>query len=345
MIREVAMRVVISSGHGKYVRGAEGPKPWGLDEVDEARHVVEVVADTLVEDGVEVTTFHDDTSRDQNTNLNTIVNFHNAQGPHDLDVSVHFNSAEFNGSNQTSNPVGTEVFYESSAGKEYAKDVVDAIAAAGHLINRGAKEGDLFFTSNTAEVAILIEVCFVNSSADAGLYREHFHDICDAIAKAIAGDEEVERPEPPGTRPPIEPPPSGALLHVVGRCSWFGGPNDTGVDTDEGLAFFYELEDAPHLFLSKQPPGTTGLARRLDPDTNYIACRWDYSAIPKDMLRDQTRKALVRAKGREVLCYPGDWGPHENTGRVCDLSPAAMSALDVSTDDEVEVIYPAPQEE
>ena len=28
------------SGHGKYIRGAEGPEPWGLDEVDEARKVV-----------------------------------------------------------------------------------------------------------------------------------------------------------------------------------------------------------------------------------------------------------------------------------------------------------------
>ena len=36
-------RVVISSGHGKYVRGASGV----LDEVDEARRVVEHVADEL----------------------------------------------------------------------------------------------------------------------------------------------------------------------------------------------------------------------------------------------------------------------------------------------------------
>ena len=35
------MKVVISSGHGLKIRGAAGPSPWGLDEVNEARKVVE----------------------------------------------------------------------------------------------------------------------------------------------------------------------------------------------------------------------------------------------------------------------------------------------------------------
>ena len=35
-------------------------------------------------------------------------------------------------------------------------------------------------------------------------------------------------------------------------------------------------------------------------------------------------------------------GPHETTGRVADISPGLMEALDIETDDEVEVIYPAP---
>ena len=42
------MKIVISSGHGKYVRGASGY----LDEVDEARRVVEKVADDLRAKGV-----------------------------------------------------------------------------------------------------------------------------------------------------------------------------------------------------------------------------------------------------------------------------------------------------
>ena len=54
-------RVCISSGHSLKVRGASGM----LDEVDEARRVVEHVADELGAMGVEVMIFHDDTSQRQ----------------------------------------------------------------------------------------------------------------------------------------------------------------------------------------------------------------------------------------------------------------------------------------
>src|SRR6478736_3583346 len=67
-----------------------------------------------------------------------------------------------------------------------------------------------------------------------------------------------------------------AMTRLSGKVSWFGGPADTGVSPDEGLAFIYDVEDAPYLFLAEQPPDTTGLARRLNPETYYIACRWDY---------------------------------------------------------------------
>src|SRR5215831_18254232 len=84
------MRIAISSGHGKYIRGARGdPVPPQHDEVDEARKIVNRVADYLDEMDVPVIVFHDDTSHDVGTNLDTIVNAHNDVGPHDLDVSVH----------------------------------------------------------------------------------------------------------------------------------------------------------------------------------------------------------------------------------------------------------------
>jgi hypothetical protein len=329
------MKIVMSSGHGKHIDGAIGPSPWGLDEHAEAVRVVNRTAEFMRQGGVDVVTYEDTVSDDQDENLKRIVSFHNAQGPHDLDVSIHFNSADFNGSNQTSKPVGTEVYYESSSGKTYAKKAVDAIASASGLINRGPKDGNLYFLSNTEEVAVLVEVCFVNSKADVNIYHEKFDEICKAIASSLGGS--VSPPEP-------VPPDEGVLLHVKGNCSWFGGPEDTGVDEDEGLAFFYELDDARHLFLPTQPPGTTGLARRLDPETFYVACRWDYDKTPKSMLRDPIRRALVRVGNREIMAYPGDWGPHEDTGRVADLSPGAMRALDLETDDVVEIIYPAPVE-
>lgn len=165
------MKIIISSGHGKLVRGASGY----LDEVDEARNVVEQLARNLRFVGVDVETFHDDTSTTQSENLETIVDFHNSQ-ERDLDVSVHFNAYQ-----TTSNPMGTEVLYVTQ--KELAIDVANAIAVSGHLINRGAKHrDDLYFLNNTEAPAILIEVCFVDSSEDAELYRTYFDNICFMVA-------------------------------------------------------------------------------------------------------------------------------------------------------------------
>jgi hypothetical protein len=110
------------------------------------------------------------------------------------------------------------------------------------------------------------------------------------------------------------------------------------------LAFIYDYDDRPDLFLPTQPPGTSGLARRLDPDVFYVACRWDYDVTPKTMLAADLPMAAVSAKGKTMLAWPADWGPHEDTGRVADLSPGLMAALGISTDDEVEVVYPAPEE-
>lgn len=198
-------RIVLSSGHGKYVRGASGI----LDEVDEARKVVERLADELELRGVEVVTFHDDTSQSQNENLNTIVNFHNGQA-RDLDVSVHFNAYE-----QVSKPMGTEVLYVTQ--NALACQVSAAIASCGFIDRGGKKRTDLFFLNNTDEPAILIETCFVDSEADADIYRAQFAAICDAIATALGGMETVTQPPDRPDRPdrPTRPPPQPAPLPRV----------------------------------------------------------------------------------------------------------------------------------
>jgi N-acetylmuramoyl-L-alanine amidase len=334
------MKVVISSGHGKYIRGAEGPEPWGLDEVDEARRVVDGAADIMEDLGVSVTVFHDDVSDDQDENLKRIVDFHNNQGAHDLDVSVHFNSATFNGSNQTSNPVGCEVFYTSDSGEDWATAFVNEMCKASGLINRGPKEtGNLYFLNKTAETAVLLEVCFVNSKADVEIYHEKLEEICKAIAQVIVGEELPGIPDRPDQPEPDE----DVLFTATGTSSTFGGPDDTGVSPSEGLAFIYEFDEAPYLFLPYQPSGTSGLARRLDPGVFYLACRWDYDVTSKDMLRESGQMAKVTAKktGITRLAHPADWGPHEQeTGRAADLSPALMESLGIGTDDIVEVIYP-----
>lgn len=129
---------------------------------------------------------------------------------------------------------------------------------------------------------------------------------------------------------------------ITGKVSTFGGPHDEGVSPGEGLALIGPNDLAERwfamLFLREQPPGTTGLARRLDPSKYYIACRWDYRKTPKAWLRE--RLVSVEANGKTIWARPVDWGPHEKTGRAIDLSPAAARALRLSTNDTATVEIP-----
>src|SRR5262249_48746090 len=177
------MKIVISSGHGLHVSGAVGPSPWGLNEVNEARRVVNRTAELMRASGVDTIVFHDDVSTTQNENLNRIVNYHNAQGPHDYDVSVDFNSYR-----TTATPMGAECLYVTQ--EALSRDVSASIAQAAVLPDRGPKKRtDLFFLNNTREKAILIETCFVDSSADADHYRQHFETICSGIASTLSGQQ------------------------------------------------------------------------------------------------------------------------------------------------------------
>lgn len=127
----------------------------------------------------------------------------------------------------------------------------------------------------------------------------------------------------------------------IGKCSWFGGPEDHGVKTDEGLALYPDhasLEHAPpQLFLTEQPVNTIGTARRLNPNAYYCAMRWEYHKTPIAYLR----KTLVTVKnpktGKIIMVHPADWGPNVRTGRIIDLSHGAINALGLETDDKVEV--------
>jgi N-acetylmuramoyl-L-alanine amidase len=320
-------RIVISSGHGLYVRGASD-LPDGLDEVDEARRITERLAEELSARGCEVITFHDNSSRDQSTNLSTIVAAHNRE-TRQLDLSVHLNAYE-----HTEKCMGCEVLYYSE--NKLAADVSRAIAAVG-FIDRGPKQRtDLAFLRNTTEPALLLEICFCDSMCDTEIYQNNFDAICENIAAVLTGDETIA-PTPPAPE---------ALFYALGKCSEFGGPADAGMTESEGLAFLYKQSDKPEVFLPGKALSSPALGRDLNPETHYLAVRWDYDSTPKSMLAgDQV--ALVRnaATGFALTAMPADWGPagpesDHDTGRIADLSPSLMRDLQLTTDDDVEVIYP-----
>jgi hypothetical protein len=141
----------------------------------------------------------------------------------------------------------------------------------------------------------------------------------------------------------------GFLPLGTGRMSIFGGPADEGVGPHEGLALIGPTDLAlwwfSCLFLGEPPPGTTGLARRLNPRAYYLAMRWDYARFPKEALRNGLVRVSVPGTDRAVFARPVDFGPGDgsvidgqptrDTGRLADLSPGAATALGLQTDDVV----------
>ncbi len=154
--------------------------------------------------------------------------------------------------------------------------------------------------------------------------------------KATSSISEASRA--PGVATPSTPQPP-AIFRVQGAMSIFGGPHDTGMTPSEGLALFdpADLHDPRHrdLFLPSPSPGTSGLARRLNPQQHYLACRWDYKVTSRSFLRDTVALVQSVRTGRVQEARPVDWGPNAHTGRVADLSPGLAAALELETDDHV----------
>lgn len=175
-------QINISSGHSINCQGASDI----LNEVTEARRVVDRIYEMCKAIGIEVYKYHD-TSSSSSQNLANIANWHN-KFKDGIDVSIHFNCYQ-----HTSNSMGTEVCYYSQS--ELADKVSSAISKASGLKNRGGKERKgLYVLRHTNKPMILIEVCFLDSSYDVQKYQENFDNICSAIIEALTGKVYMSRP-------------------------------------------------------------------------------------------------------------------------------------------------------
>lgn len=94
-------------------------------------------------------------------------------------VSIHLNAGGGKGS---------EVFAMSTAGNALASKVLNELIALG-FVNRGVKDGSgLYVIRNSIPVAILIEVCFIDTQTDTNLYNQLGAEaISNAIVKGLIG--------------------------------------------------------------------------------------------------------------------------------------------------------------
>ena len=167
------MKIAVRGGHCPRVPGASK----FLDELTEDRKVKESVIKYLKQLGHEVfDVTPPDTISSSNIDLSFGVNKANNFNV-DLFVSIHFNKAYdvYNGF------LGSEVCVYSPF--DTAQRVVNGLAGLGFK-NRGQKiRTNLYELKYTNMKAMIIEVCFVESIGDVGLYKKLGHDL---IGKTIA---------------------------------------------------------------------------------------------------------------------------------------------------------------
>src|SRR5262249_54840220 len=91
-----------------------------------------------------------------------------------------------------------------------------------------------------------------------------------------------------------------------GRVGIWGGPDDRAVSASEGLTLVNpsDVPRFPNYFLPAQPPGTTGLARRLNPQSNYISARWNFSDTSREYLRNHLVKVTNPKNGKSAEALP-----------------------------------------
>jgi N-acetyl-anhydromuramyl-L-alanine amidase AmpD len=127
------------------------------------------------------------------------------------------------------------------------------------------------------------------------------------------------------------------LFQVEGKIELFGGPQDSSFGPDEGLALVGQDDVSSQAFreyfLPQQPPGTTGLGRRLNPEKYYVSCRWNYDDTPKELLRKTMMEVTNPRNGKSALAKPVDWGPLPATNRVASISPGLAKFLGLHIDD------------
>ena len=171
--------LVISPGHWKVGTGAVGV----IDEVTEARKVVQKISEIFKQHQIEHKTVVDQQSTNVRENLNYLITEHKKYKA-TTNISVHFNSVS---GGIRDIEIGCEVLYAHKTMESFASSLSTAISKAGNLKNRGAKlRQDLRWLNTFATNGVLIEVCFVNSKKDVANYQQNFNQICRAIAECLA---------------------------------------------------------------------------------------------------------------------------------------------------------------
>ncbi len=193
-----------SAGHNLIIPGARGY----IKEEVENRIVLDAVEKYIKQGGWDFADCTDNIGRTAQQIISNSVNKHLKHPDAECDIQLHFNAVR-----TMAQAVGVEVFISFRQAREKdkvrAKRIVDQLAKALGLPNRGVKDSDNRFGKGVpiqwverTAYGILVEICFVDSKADTDAYKKLKADgVGKVIAEAIIG-EAIKAPTP--VKPPVE---------------------------------------------------------------------------------------------------------------------------------------------
>lgn len=180
------MKIAIAGGHSRKAQGAVGL----LNEYECDRAYVAQLIPALRAAGHEVIDCSNEMGS-QDTELAEEVRLANGSGA-DLFIAVHFNAGGGTGSESW--------YYDGCTDAQMLAARMSAnVASALGLRDRGAKATrDLYVLRKTTMDAVLLEVCFVDSKADADAWhRTSWAALTKAVVDAVGGTSAPVKPSTP----------------------------------------------------------------------------------------------------------------------------------------------------
>lgn len=184
--------VVIDPGHGGYDPGAITKQ--GVYEKEVNLQIAEKVVNVLKPTGVKVLLTRDEdedyasagargkTSKKQ-TDLNYRISLASRENA-DIFVSLHVNASAGNPKS------GAETFYhyKSQEGKKLAESIQQELIKIAGMNKRVAKPGDFYIINNTSMPTVIVELGYLNNSAELKKLRQSWYQeqLANAVAKGIA---------------------------------------------------------------------------------------------------------------------------------------------------------------
>lgn len=183
------MKILVMAGHT--LSGAGTGAVGHINESSETRVFAPLLVKYLKNGGANVTYIKLDKAITSNY-LAEQVKLANNSGKFDLVIQIHFNAGS---KDPDSNTTGCEVYAYDANGKKYTDRITSKVSSL--LRNRGGKiNQDLYWLRNTRDLAILIEVCFVDDKDDIRVYNANKDKIAKLMAEGILNKSIIESKPP-----------------------------------------------------------------------------------------------------------------------------------------------------